>query len=302
MQFKDYYKTLSVSRTASQDDIKRAYRRLARKYHPDVSNEPAAEERFKEIGEAYAVLKSPEKRAAYDRLGTNWQQGQEFQRPPQWDSVFEFNRNDNRDGYSDFFASLFGHNEATGFQSHTQDHHAKITISLEDAFHGGQRSISLRQPELAGRGQVAVQERMINITIPKGAIEGQVIRLPARSEGQTGRSADLYLEIQFQAHPLFKANGRNIHLDLPVLPWETALGATVVVPTLGGKVKLKVPPSSRGEDILRLAGRGLPGNPPGDQLVRLRLVTPPADNETIRSLYQQMRAQNTLNPRFRLGV
>ena len=290
MEYKDYYKTLGVARDASADDIKRAYRKLARKYHPDVSKEPNAENRFKDVAEAYEVLKDADKRAAYDQLGSNWQAGQGFTPPPGWGSGFEFRSGAGGGGFSDFFDSLFGR----GFGDERgprrpagrEDQHAQIRITLEDAFHGSTRTVNLSQAD--GR------TRTLEVRIPKGVRAGQRIRLA----GQGGHGADLYLEIDFAPHRLYRLEGADLYLDLPVTPWEAALGATVKVPTLGGPVELTIPAGSQSGDRLRLRGRGLPAKPaPGDQYVVLKLVTPPARTEAARELYRRLAAELPLDPR-----
>lgn len=314
MNFKDYYQVLGVARDAGADDIKRAYRKLARKYHPDVSKEKNAEDKFKELQEAYEVLKDPKKRAAYDQLGSRYQAGQEFQPPPDWGREFDFGggfggRNDS--GFSDFFASLFGGASpfgrtrgarSGGFASTGEDHVAKIQIDLEDAYHGGSHMVELKSPELASSGEVTVKPRTLRVTIPPGVIEGQQIRLAGQgSQGIGGaRAGDLYLEIEFRPHPLFKAEGRNINLVLPLAPWEAALGATVPVPTLGGEVDMRIPPGSKAGQKLRLKGRGLPGATPGDQFVTLMIVLPPADTSQARALYEQMQRELPFDPRAEL--
>ncbi len=319
MEFKDYYQILGVSRDATQDEIKRAYRKLARRYHPDVSKEQDAETRFKEVNEAYEVLKDPEKRAAYDQLGAQWRAGQEFRPPPDWDAGFEFTGGDftgaDASRFSDFFESLFGRGSpfthtGTGRRGHRmrmrgEDHHAKILIRLEDAYHGGQRSISLRHPELDQRGAVVYRQRNLNVQIPKGITAGQQIRLAGQGGAGVngGPNGDLYLEVEFEAHPLFTVDGRDVTLSLPVTPWEAALGARIEVPTLGGPVDLKIPPGSQTDRKLRLRGRGLPGRgrqAAGDQYVVIKIMTPPARSETARSLYQRMARELAWNPRQRL--
>jgi curved DNA-binding protein len=313
VEFKDYYKIMGVERDATQDEIKRAYRRLARKFHPDVSKEPDAEARFKEVGEAYEVLKDPQKRAAYDQVGSraDWQGGRDFSPPPDWDAGFEFSGGGYTDAseFSDFFESLFGRarggvRSARGFQARGQDHHAKIIVSLEDAFQGATRTITLQSPELDAEGHVITRERNLHVRIPRGVTEGQHIRLPGQGAPGIGKApaGDLYLEIAFAPHRLFKAYGKDIHLELPVTPWEAGLGQTVTAPTLGGNVELKIPPGSSSGSKLRLRGRGLPGDPPGDQYVRLRMVTPRADTEAARALYETMARELPLNPRSEMGI
>lgn len=321
MEFKDYYKTMGVSREATQDEIKRAYRKLARKYHPDVSKEKDAEKRFKEVGEAYEVLKDPEKRAAYDQLGMNWKAGQEFKPPPDWDANFEFSGGFTEgDGaaFSDFFESLFGRNfggvggfthgprghPRGSFQAQGQDHHAKIQIDLEDAFHATTRTLTLQVPEIDGTGHVSTHERRLNVQIPKGVRHGQHIRLSGQG-GQgigQGRAGDLYLEIEYKPHPLYKVEGRDLYLTLPVAPWEAALGAQVKAPTPQGTIDLKVPAGSVSGRKLRLKGRGIPGATPGDLYVVLQIVLPPGDSDKAKALYREMAEELSFNPRSRLGV
>ena len=315
MEYKDYYKIMGLKRDASQDDIKRARRKLARKYHPDVSKEPDAEVKFKEAGEAYEVLKDPEKRAAYDRLGDNMKAGQEFHPPPNWDSGFEFRGGGFTDadmgGFSDFFAELFGQRGradqaaySTQFNAHSQDHHAKVVVDLEAAFHGAMRSISLQSPELDANGQMRLTSRTLNVKIPKGVKEGQQIRLAGQGSPGMGQGVkgDLYLEIHFKPHPLYRAEGSDLHMQLPVAPWEAALGATIKAPTPDGKVDLKIPAGSNSGNKLRLKGRGIPGNPAGDIYVTLSVVAPPADSEQAKALYKEMATKLAFNPRFEMGV
>jgi curved DNA-binding protein len=314
MEFKDYYKIMGVARDATQDEIKRAYRKLARKYHPDVSKEPNAEVRFKELGEAYEVLKDAEKRAAYDQLGANYKGGQEFRPPPDWNTGFEFSGGGTSGGdgadFSDFFASLFGQGFHAGGQGRAQphakgeDHHAKVLIDLEDTFRGATRTITLRVPAVDAQGHVITKERVLNVAIPKGIREGQHIRLSGQGSpgfGQ-GHAGDLYLEVGFRPHPLYRVDGRDLYLDLPVTPWEAALGATVKVPTLGGIVELKIPEGSVSGRKMRLKGRGIPGDPPGDCYVILTIALPPADTGAAKELYRKMEKELNFNPRTKLGV
>ncbi len=314
MEFKDYYDLMGVPREATQDEIKRAYRKLARKYHPDVSKEADAEEKFKAVGEAYEVLKDPEKRSAYDQLGANWQAGQDFKPPPDWDAGFEFSGGGFTGGggadHSDFFDSLFGrgfgstHAAGAGFQMRGEDHHAKVLIDLEDAFSGASRSITLQSPEIDAQGHVHARERTLNVRIPKGVYQGQQIRLSgqgAPGHGQGG-AGDLYLEIEFRPHRLYQAEGRDLTLTLPIAPWEAALGAKVTVPTPGGNVGLTIPEGSVSGRKMRLKGRGIPGKTPGDLYVELQIVVPPADNDAARKLYRRMQDETDFDPRAALGV
>jgi curved DNA-binding protein len=316
MRFKDYYEVVGVPRSASQDEIKRAYRKLARKYHPDVSKEKDAEEKFKELQEAYEVLKDPEKRAAYDQLGANWKQGQDFRPPPDWGKGFEFSRGAGRAGpgeFSDFFSELFGERSpfggargagrgGGGFAAAGQDHSARVEIDLEDAFRGATRTIELRTPELTGDGHVVVRPRTLRVSIPAGVSEGQQIRLAGQGSPGIGGGppGDLFLEVTIRPHPLYEVAGRDVTLTLPVAPWEAALGETVSVPTLGGSVEMKLPVGARAGQKLRLRGRGLPGQPPGDQFVLLKIVLPP-DSPQSRQLFEQMKREVPFDPRAGLG-
>ena len=231
MEYRDYYQILGLERKATQDEVKRAYRKLARKYHPDVSTETDAEQKFKELGEAYEVLKDPEKRTAYDQLGANWESGQGFNTPPDWDAGFEFSgggfTQGDGQGYSDFFESLFGqsfqggHSASRGpFQARGEDHHAKILIDLEDSLNGATRPITLKVPEVDASGHVGTRERVLNIKIPKGIAAGQQIRLSGQGAPGFGGGAkgDLYLEVAFKPHPRYRVEGRDIYLTLPVAP------------------------------------------------------------------------------------
>ncbi|MDA8365056.1 MAG: DnaJ domain-containing protein [Gammaproteobacteria bacterium] len=314
MQYKDYYKIMGLAREASADEVKRAYRKLARKYHPDVSKEPQAEERFKELGEAYEVLRDPQKRAAYDRLGSAWQSGQEFTPPPEWQtSGFGFQHDADEGGtghrFSDFFETLFGHAfhagaGTSGARRRGQDQHARIVISLDDAYRGATRIVQLAVPEWDARGGRVLRDRKLQVQIPAGVIPGQQIRLagqgtPGMAGGPPG---DLYLEVALQPHPLFQAEGHDIYLNLPLAPWEAALGGQITVPTLGGKVDVRIPPGSQSGQKLRLKGRGLGGRTPGDQYMVLQIVTPPATTPAAREIYEQMSRELSFNPRSHMGV
>lgn len=315
MEFRDYYKIMGVERDATQDEIKRSYRKLARKYHPDVSKETDAEARFKEVGEAYEVLKDPEKRVAYDQLGASWKAGQDFHAPPDWDAGFEFSGGGFTQGdasaYSDFFESLFGHGFQAGpqarrgaFHARGEDHHAKVLIDLEDAWNGATRQITLQMPELDAQGHLRTKARVLNVRIPEGVKQGQHIRLagqgaPGLGDGPAG---DLYLEIEFKPHTFYRLDGRDLYLDLPVAPWEAALGAMAKAPTPGGIVDLKIPPGSTSGRKMRLKGRGMPGKPAGDLYVVLQIAVPAATTEEAKALYRKMEQELNFNPRSRLGV
>ncbi len=315
---KDYYEVMGVKRDATQDDIKRAYRKLARKYHPDVSKEADAEKRFKEIGEAYEVLKDPEKRAAYDQLGANWQQGQDFRPPPDWDQGFEFHGGGytgaNADQFSDFFESLFGRGGGYqrtytrgggGFDMRGEDTHARVVIDLDDAYNGATRALTLKHTEMGPDGRPQVKERTLNVRIPKGVRQGQQIRLAKQGSPGVGKGepGDLYLEVEFRPHPFYRVERKDVYLDLPVAPWEAALGAKVKVPTPAGPVDLKLPANSLSGRKLRLKGKGVPARQPGDFYVVLQIVTPPADDDRAREAYEALsEAFEGFNPRSRLGV
>jgi curved DNA-binding protein len=318
MDYKDYYKTMGLARDASQDEIKKVYRRLARKYHPDVSKEANAEERFKEVQEAYEVLKDPEKRAAYDQLGSNWRSGQEFRPPPDWGKDFEFRTSSfgsagEDSGFSDFFSSLFGQRSpfgarggggrSRGFAAAGDDHMARIEIDVEDAYHGATRTIELKTPQVGDGGRIVLKPRTLQVKIPAGVTEGRRIRLAGQGSAGIGGGppGDLYLEIHLRPHPLYQVEGRDITLTLPIAPWEAALGATVLTPTLAGPVELRIPANAKAGQRLRLKGRGLPGNAPGDQYVALKIVTPPADTPRARELYEQMQRELPFEPRAELA-
>ena len=329
MEFRDYYKVLGVERTASADAIRKAYRRLAHKYHPDVSKEPNAEARFKEMQEAYEVLKDPEKRAAYDQLGSQWKAGEQFRPPPDWGSGFEFSgdgraragRSRGRgagprgfgageDGglgeqdFSEFFSSLFGGGSPFAAEGRRpgRDHHARIEIDLEEAFRGTTRMLELKRPELKPDGTLELRNHTVRVTIPPGVTAGQLIRLAGQGEPASGRGSagDLYLETHIRPHRLFQLDGRDVTLTLPVAPWEAALGASVTVPTLGGPVEVQIPPGSQSGQKLRLRGRGLPGKPAGDQFVQLKVVLPPGTSPEAKALYEEMRRKLNFDPRAEL--
>ncbi len=291
---------------------------MARKYHPDVSKEADAEKKFKELGEAYEVLKDTEKRAAYDQLGANWKAGQEFRPPPDWNAGFEFSGSGVSPGdassFSDFFETLFGRGFSGGvsgaqqargsFRAQGEDHHAKVLIDLEDAFHGATRTITLRAPELDPQGRVITHERTLNVHIPKGVKQGQQIRLAGQgSPGLGGGNAgDLYLEVDFRPHPFYRVEGGDLHLELPVAPWEAALGAKVKTPTPAGTIDLKIPAGSTSGRKLRLKGRGIPSKAPGDLYAVLRIALPPGDTDRAQAFYRKMEQELAFNPRSSLGV
>ncbi|MDH5577091.1 MAG: DnaJ domain-containing protein, partial [Betaproteobacteria bacterium] len=277
-------------RDAPADEIRKAFRKLARKYHPDVSKEPDAEARMKEVNEAYAVLSDPEKRAAYDQLGRGYQPGQEFRPPPDWDAGFEFSHHDMPGGdFSDFFAELFGR---MGARAHGQDHFAKVLLDVEDAFLGAERQIQLRVPQVDARGRVALETRTLNVKIPKGVRAGQLIRLAGQ-----GAAGDLLLEVHFKPHARYRVEGRDLCVELPVAPWEAALGAVLPVALPGSTLSVRIPAGAQSGRVLRVRGKGVPADPPGDLLLTIRVVVPPADTPKARELYEQMARDLAFDPR-----
>jgi curved DNA-binding protein len=315
VEFKDYYQVLGVPRDATAEQIKKAFRQRARKYHPDVSKEPDAAARMSEINEAHAVLSDPEKRAAYDAVGQGRRQGEAFTPPPDWDAGFEFSGRgfDGGDAgeFSDFFAELFGRagagpqasrsrpRGAAGSddrQRHGQDHHAKILLDLEDAWRGATRQIGLRVPQLGPDGRVQLGERRLDVRIPAGVKPGQLIRLAGQGgPGAGGAPAgDLFLEVHFHPHPRFRLDGSTLVAELPVAPWEAALGAVVPVQLPDGStLKVRVPADAQGGRTLRVPGKGLPGAAPGDLELVVRVLLPSAWDPRARALYERMAAELT---------
>lgn len=325
MEYKDYYKTMGLERSASQEEVQRAHRKLSRKFHPDVSKEPNAEAQFKDVGEAYKVLKDPEKRAAYDQLGSGMRAGQEFHAPPDWNQGFEhagrgFTEAEAQQ-QSDFFESLFGHRaragrtgSSSGFSENGmhfagEDRHASIQIDLEDAYAGATRKIVLRVPEANLQGQVSLKEHQIEFVVPKGIRAGQRIRLAGQGAPGIGEGApgDLYLEVEFKVHAHYRVEQHDVYLDLPVAPWEAALGTEIEVPTPSGVVELKIPAGSIAGKKLRLKGRGIPGakasTPAGDFYFVLQIAVPAADSDEQRAAYQNMaNVFSPFKPRTHLGA
>ena len=291
MEYKDYYKVLGVPRDVSQDELKKAYRKLARKYHPDVSKETNAETKFKEVGEAYEALKDPEKRAQYDQFGSSYQHGQSFNPPPGWDR--QGGAGMGGGNFSSFFESMFSGGGMGGndqFFAQGEDVNAKITVSLEDAFNGAKKSI--RRPDGAN------QTGTINVKIPAGITSGKKIRLTGQGKaGAGGEAGDLFLEINIANHAHYQVEDKDVIINLPISPWEAALGAKVTVPTLAGKISLTIPNNAKTGQKMRLKGRGLPGKQAGDQIVVLQIMTPPADTPEAKQLYQQMAEELNFNPR-----
>ena len=291
MEYKDYYKILGVSRDVPQDELKKAYRKLARKYHPDVSKEANAEAKFKEIGEAYEALKDPEKRAQYDQFGSSYQHGQSFNPPPGWGGPGGAGMGGGN--FSSFFESMFSGGGMGGndqFFAQGEDVNAKITVSLEDAFNGAKKSI--RRP--GGANQTGT----INVKIPAGITSDKKIRLAGQGKaGAGGEAGDLFLEINIANHALYQVEDKDVIINLPISPWEAALGAKVTVPTLAGKINLTIPSNAKSGQKMRLKGRGLPGKQACDQIVVLQIMTPPADTPEAKQLYQQMAEELNFNPR-----
>ena len=287
MEYKDYYKTLGVARTATPTEIKKAYRKLAAEFHPDKNKAKGAEDRFKEINEANEVLSDAEKRRSYDELGSDWRAGQQFRPPPGWGGRGRRSTGGNPGGFSgdfsDLFSSMFGSGAGMGggFAPEAEDSRDVLTISLEESFHGGSRRVQLSSG------------KTLEVKIPKGVTEGQTIRLT----GQGRFGGDLLLEMRFAAHPRFDLKGRDLSCVVSVAPWESALGATVSVPTLGGEVELKLPAGIQAGKKMRLKGRGLPGSTAGDQIIEIRVVTPPAASEEDKAFYTQMAERFDFNPR-----
>jgi curved DNA-binding protein len=309
MEFKDYYAALEVKRDATGDEIKRAYRKLARKYHPDVSKEPNAEARFKDVAEAYEVLKDPERRAAYDAAGQRWT-GHEAQQPPPpgWDAGYEFSGDGggpaDAAAHSEFFDALFGRHARAGGSRRSpsgrgSDHHAKVLIDIEDAFAGAVREIGLQMPVIDAQGRVAMQMRRIELRIPKGIVEGQQLRLAGQGGlGFDGGSpGDLYLEVGFRPHPRYRVDGRDLSFELPLAPWEAALGCLVTVPTPSGSIELRVPPGSKAGGRLRIKGKGLPG---GDLYAQIAIRLPPADTAARQDAYRNFARAFDFDPRHSL--
>jgi curved DNA-binding protein len=304
MKYKDYYGVMGVERKATPEEIKSAYRKLARKYHPDVSKEPGAEEKFKEIGEAYETLKDPQKRAAYDQLGSH-SPGQDFRPPPGWgkqfgDGQFSFDDID----LADLFAGIAGGRHRSGRSAGAmpgQDYEVAAPITLEDAYRGTEVELKLAIPEYDRNGFTRRVERSIKARIPKGATDGQRLRLPGKgSKGLNGgRDGDLYLNIALHPHRLFRVSGHDLYLDLPLAPWEAVLGTSVQVPTLGGSVSLKVPPGTHAGQQLRLAGRGLPKPRAGegDLFAIVQIAVPTAPSERERALFKELAETSKFNPR-----
>ncbi len=316
MQYKDYYKILGVERTASDEEIKKAYRKLARKYHPDVSKEKDAEEKFKEVNEANEVLSDPEKRKAYDQLGY-YQPGQDFRPPPGWEQQFGHGAQFDFSGmdFGDLFAQMFGGGMGAGmgggrrrsqgfgggFAQAGQDFEMNLEITLEEAYSGAEKTLQVEVPEPSPQGFMVRVPNTIKLRVPKGATDGQRLRVPGKggSGMHGGRAGDLYLNIRVAPHRWFKPSGHDLYLDVPLTPWEAALGATVEIPTMEGSVRLKVKPGSRSGQKMRLAGKGLPipKNGHGDLYAVFQIVTPPELSARERELFEELAKESKFNPR-----
>ena len=334
MEYKDYYKTLGIERSANKADIKKAYRKLARKYHPDVSKEAQAEAKFKDVSEAYNVLKDKEKRAAYDELGASWQAGQDFRTPPGWEQSHGANAHGSSQAsyassgqggaadVSDFFESLFG--QAGGFsggypgagmgggqydpyargQNTGQDQHASIQIELADAYSGTTRQLSLVEPVMGADGQVLNKNRTLKVKIPKGIQQGQTMRLKGQGIAAPGSATrgDLFLEVNFAPHQAFNIDGKDIQLQLPIAPWEAVLGAKVAVSLPDGKsVNLNLPAGSNSGKRLRLKGKGIPATKPGDLFVTLNIVVPEISDDETKQAYEALQKSSKFKPRANMA-
>lgn len=302
MQYKDYYKILGVSRIASADEIKTAYRKLARKYHPDVSKEARAEEKFKEIGEAYEVLKDDEKRAAYDQLGQQ-RPGQDFRPPPDWERQYTRAQFGDNVDFGDLFSELFGgaRRRNANLKIPGQDYEVPVQLSLEEANRGTEVSFQMNAPEQRQDGTVDRSPRTIKVRVPKGVTDGQKMRVPGRGGLgiNGGPPGNLYLDISFRPHAVFNSSGHDLYATVPVAPWEAALGASVDVPTLDGKVRMKIAPGAKAGQKLRLANRGLPkpGGGSGDMFAIVQIVTPESLTAKERELFEELSRVSKFNPR-----
>jgi curved DNA-binding protein len=307
MKYKDYYATLGVEQSATPDAIKAAYRKLARKYHPDVSKEPGAEEKFKEVGEAYETLKDPEKRAAYDQLGRH-APGDDFRPPPDWQQSFgeqQFSFDDL--DLADLFANMAG--QRGGARANAprpgQDFEAAVRLTFDQAFGGTEIEFDMTVAEPDATGVLRRVPRKVKVRIPKGVTDGQKLRVPGKGArgSNGGRDGDLYLDIHVDAHPLYRADGLDLYMDLPLAPWEAVLGASVDLPTPSGRIALKVPAGTQAGQKLRLAGRGLarPDGTSGHLYAVAQIVVPTVVDERQRALFDQLKESSTFNPRAHMS-
>jgi curved DNA-binding protein len=314
VKYKDYYAALGVARTATADEIKKAYRKLARKYHPDVSKEAGAEEKFKEVAEAYETLKDPEKRAAYDELGRH-APGEQFRPPPGWQqsfgeqppgaSSFSFDDVD----LADLFAGIAGRGRGGARRPDMpmpgQDFEAAVRVSFDQAYKGTEIELDMAVPEPDENGFLRRVPRKIRVRIPKGVTDGQKLRVPGKGGkgARGGRDGDLFLDIEVQSHPLYRAEGLDLYMDLPLAPWEAVLGASVDVPTPAGRVTLKVPAGTHAGQKLRLSGRGLsrPDGTSGHLYAVAQIVVPTVVDERQRELFTQLKDASAFNPRAHMA-
>lgn len=310
-KYVDYYKVLGVSKDISQNDMQRAYRKLARKYHPDVNKDPGAEDKFKEISEAYEVLKDPEKRKMYDELGPNWQQGQDFRTPPGWENVhFNFGSGGDAGGFSDFFNDLFGGRRSrpgarSFYSSMGSDQETVLSLTIEEAYSGGKKSLQFTTTELSPQGMPTPKLKTLDVNIPKGVLEGQKIRLAGQGGAGSGGGAagDLYLKVTIESHPVYKLNGRDIYMDLKVSPWEAALGTSVSLSILGGSVSVKVPQGSSSGKKMRLKGKGFPAKKGrGDLYLIIKIVLPLTITPDEKKLFKELADVSKFNPRSEAEV
>ncbi len=317
MEYKDYYKALGISKTASQKEVQAAYRKLARKLHPDVNKQPDAEERFKEINEAYEVLKDTEKRKRYDTLGANWREGQNYTPPPGWENVhFDFSdgmggfeyQGGNAGQFSDFFEGLFGRGKARsragqdmqGWAMRGQDQESDIELTLEEAYHGVKKSIRLQSMEQEG-GSYVPKSKEINVNIPAGVMEGKRIRLSGQGGPGVGGgpNGDLYLKVHILPHPVFTVNGSDLDEEVLLSPWEAALGAKVEITTMTGKVNLTIPAGVQSGQKLRLRGKGMPigRSGHGDLYAIMKIVVPKKLSDEERKMFEELSRVSSFNPR-----
>ncbi len=324
MEYKDYYAILGVDKKSSKEEISKAYKKLAKKYHPDLNpNDPTAEDKFKDVTEAYEVLKDDEKRRLYDSLGSNWQHGQNFQPPPGYENVHFSFRGDQRSAgfdFSDFFENIFGGGfqssgrgfersyggfqgdpfSGGGFSRKGQDAEAALELSLEEAYRGGTKSITLQEQVVGPEGRPMVQNKTLSVNIPPGIKDGNKIRLSGQgSPGVgSGHSGDLYLKVKILPHPKFKLDGNNIIYDLALAPWEAALGSSVRVPTLEGDIEMKIPPGASSGRKMRIRGKGMGrGAAKGDQMVRIMIKVPDKLSPEEEKLWKKLSEASGYNPR-----
>ncbi|MBS0285873.1 MAG: DnaJ domain-containing protein [Proteobacteria bacterium] len=314
MEFKDYYAILGVTPQTPHDEMKRAYRKLARQYHPDVSKLPDAESKFKEINEAWEVLQDKDKRAQYDQIREGGFRQQDFRGAKGgYEQTQEYSP-EQAAAFNDFFQSIFGGRQDDfdfGGQAHHRhykskgrDFHIKLALPLTTAYNGGVETLQLQMPTTNEQGQTQLQNKSLQVKIPAGVLSGNQIRLKDQGGKGVGGgpNGDLYIEMDIMPHPYFSLHQKDIHLTLPITPWEAALGASIVVPTLGGNVNVKIPPNSQSGKKMRLKGRGMPGEPPGDQYLIFEVQVPSANTEQSKALYEQMEKEMPFNPRIGLGV